>query len=157
MKLKSLKRWLFYLSYTVFVMLGVINALFFQSVYFFTASCLVLLPSVFYIYDEYRTSRKSDALRTRIEEEGVDANARVLSMEPTDAWSDAGVPYYNAKLALDPSGIPLTIQEFGWPGDMIYAVDQLKSVPVRYLPDTGDAIIDFDRINEMHLQDANAS
>jgi len=157
MRTESLKRWLFYLSYGVFVVLGVINAVFFQSVYFCTYSCLVLLPSVFYIYDEYRASKKALALRERIEDEGVDAQAHVLSMQSTDAWSDAGVPYYKAQLALETSGAPLTIQEFGWPGDMIYAAEQLKSVPVRYLPATGDAIIDFDRISEAHLRDTSAS
>ncbi|AHG65442.1 hypothetical protein [Advenella mimigardefordensis] len=155
MRTESLKRWLFYLSYGVFVVLGVINALFFRSVYFFTYSCLVLLPSVFYIYDEYRASRKADALRARIDAQGIDAQVEVLSMEQTASWSDAGIPYYKAILAPGPSGISLSIPEFGWPSDMIYAAEQLKSVPVRYLPDTGDAIIDFDKISQAHIQDIN--
>jgi len=157
MKRKALKRWLFYLSYFVFIVLSLINALFFRSVYFFAYSCLVLLPSVFYIYDEYRASRTSDALRARIQEQGIDAQATVLSMESTDGWSDAGVSYYKAQLVLTPSGQRLTIQEFALPCDMLYSAEQLKSVPVRYLPDTGDAIIDFDKLSEEHLHDSSKS
>lgn len=157
MKGKMLHRWLFYVSYVVFIVLFVINALFFRSVYVFAYSCLLLLPSVFYIYDEHRANKKAAALLALIENNGIDGQANVLSIASTGVWSDAGMPYYNAQLVLCQSGMPLKIQEFAVPGDMVYPVDQLKSAPVRYLPGTGDAIILFDRLGKNHFHGAIAS
>lgn len=71
---------------------------------------------------------------------GIDADAQVVSIERSDDVTDTG-RYYYFKLRLDSPSILFSIK--GEVKDSFANIDQYKKLPIRYLPNTREAIVLF--------------